>query len=78
MFELNLLAFDSRKIIQQDNLVSRYREPKRYRTNGGGGIPISDTAANSFISGAAVAVGVAAGPMSLIPAALFGIYQMFL
>lgn len=75
MFELNILAFDSRKIIQQDNLVSRYRE---HRTNGGGGIPISDTAANSFISGAAVAVGVAAGPMSLIPAALFGIYQMFL
>jgi len=75
LFELNVLVFDSRKIIQQEKYLSSYKEKKHYQRSGG--IPISDTVANSAISSAAVAVGIAAGPMSLIPATLFGIYQLF-
>ncbi len=76
LFELNVLAFDSREIIKQDSLVSHYRESHFQQSSSG--ITVSDSVANSFISSGAVAIGVAAGPISLIPAALFGIYQMFL
>lgn len=76
LFELNVLAFNSHNIYKNEKLISHYHEKKHYESTGG--IPISDTAADSLISAGAVAVGIAAGPMSLIPATIFGIYQMFL
>jgi hypothetical protein len=76
LFELNVLAFDSRAIIKNEKLISNYQEKKHYKSSGA--ILIPDAAANSLISVGAIAVGIAAGPMSLIPATIFGIYQMFL
>jgi hypothetical protein len=77
LFELNVLAFDSRAIIKNEKLISNYHEKKHYQSSGGV-ILIPDAAANSLISAGAIAVGIAAGPMSLIPATIFGIYQMLL
>jgi hypothetical protein len=75
LFELNVLAFDSHDLNKTEKLISHYHEQTHYKSTGG--IPIPDAAANSLISAGAIAVGVAAGPVSLIPAAIFGIYQMF-
>ncbi len=73
-FELNLLAFDSRKMIEQDNLVSRVNF-KTTQTSSGA-IEIPDAVADSTIGTASVIVGVLAGPIALIPAAIFGITQL--
>lgn len=42
------------------------------------GIPISDEAANSMITGAGIIMGIAIGPMSLIPAGIFGLKSLLL
>lgn len=73
IFELDRLAFDSRKVIGQDRLISHTNE-KRARTNRAV-IQIPDNAANSILASGAIAVGILAGPLSLIPAAFWGISQ---
>lgn len=42
------------------------------------GIAISDVAANDIIAGAGVVMGIAIGPISLIPAGLFGLKSLLL
>jgi hypothetical protein len=74
--DLKVLAFDSNYLIKQDNLISHYREPKNNQS--GGMITLPDSVTNSVLSTSAIAIGVAAGPISLIPATVFGLYQLFL
>lgn len=55
------------------------RDKEGLNSNGGGvGIAISDEATNDMIAGAGVIMGIAIGPMSLIPAGLFGLKSIFL
>lgn len=73
-FELNVLAFDSRKMMEQDNLISHEKLRTTYAPTGT--IEIPDAVADSVIETASVVVAVLAGPISLIPAAVFGITQL--
>lgn len=76
-FELNVLTYDSRKIIEQDNLISHVKFKTKYApTPGMMVIEIPDAAANSTIGLASVVIGILAGPMVLIPAAVLGIEQL--
>ncbi len=72
-FELSVLAFDSRKYFEHEKYVSHEQSIRQPQTSKG--ISLSDETTNSFLSAAAVALGIATGPISLIPASVFGIYQ---
>lgn len=73
-FELNVLTFDSRKMIEQDNFISHVKFRTTYAPTGT--IEIPDAVADSVIETASVVIAVLAGPISLIPAAVFGITQL--
>jgi hypothetical protein len=48
------------------------------RPHGQSGIPISDKAANNIVASAGLAICIAAGPLSLIPAGIFGLTTLLI
>lgn len=69
VFQIN----DQSKIAKIDYRVIDGDKPR-----GQTGIGISDEAVNDIIAGAGVIMGIAVGPMSLIPAGLLGLKTLFL
>lgn len=77
--ELKVLTMNNHSGVAEINyrIIDKDRRNSN-NTDGGMVISISDEAANSLIAGAGVAIGIAAGPMSLIPAGLFGLKTLLI
>jgi hypothetical protein len=73
-FELNVLTFDSRKMIEQDNLISHVKFKTIYAP--AGTIEIPDAVADPVIEMLSVVLGILAGPITIIPAAVLGIAEL--
>lgn len=62
-----LLKIDTKKILTQYNLLSHEKKPKKINST----IAISDKAANGIIAVAGAVIGIAAGPISLLPVSAY-------